>query len=78
MDEVVLYFDFEDVATADIYAKRFFDSAKIIGVTYKYQVAKFGDTKVHLKVNLSGHAPDIEMFIDFMNKSISLLDEAQL
>jgi len=76
-ENVTLFVDFKDKVTATIYCRRFADTAKILGLSsYNAQASEYGLGKYHLKMVISGLAKDIEMFIDFVNVSTQLSEEA--
>ena len=76
MQNVILYFDFEDVPTFQIYQQKYMSTSRIMDVVCNLEAVPFGVGKVHAKMILNGGAKDIQQFIEFIEETMGLCSEA--
>jgi len=72
MIEKIFLIDFPNQRVADIFGTRYFNTAKILGLEYRYSIAEFGENKFHFKIAVKGDKKSIKNFTNFVNESSKL------
>lgn len=70
--------DFPDASVAKIFADRWMNTARLIGVAYFHDIFMFGDGKYHYRVGVEGNEADVNRLMEFINESLSYLDNSEL
>lgn len=70
MAEKVIILDFPDAQTAQIYAQRYFCTAKILGLEYAFESYRYGLDRFYFKAAISGDPKDLKSFLRFVEETL--------